>query len=102
MIDITSLRFDSISLRFAPSSPRSLSRASSRLRRREQPSVADLAHIELEWVVGRRAGEPGKLAGRRDLVDRDGRLVVGRVEEMLGCVAFHGACIGRTVAPLEG
>jgi hypothetical protein len=29
-------------------------------------------------------------------------LVVRRVEEMFGCVAFHGACIGRAVAPLEG
>jgi hypothetical protein len=27
---------------------------------------------------------------------------VRRIEEVLGGVPFHGACIGRQVAPLEG
>ena len=47
-------------------------------------------------------GETRKLPGCRRLV-RDGvRLLVRWVEEMLGGIAFHGGCIGRAVAPLEG
>ena len=33
---------------------------------------------------------------------RGGCGYLGRVEEMLGGMAFHCACIGRAVAPLEG
>ena len=60
------------------------------LRRREQAPVADLTDVQLQRVVGGRSGEPGELARRRRLVRDGGRLLVRRVEEMLGCVAFHG------------
>ena len=72
------------------------------LRRRQEAAVADLADVELQRVVGARPCEPWQLTRRRRLV-RDGRRVlVRRIEEMLGCIAFHGWSIGCTVAPLEG
>jgi hypothetical protein len=67
-----------------------------------QSAVADLTDVELQRIVRGRPGEARELARRRGLVDEGRRLLVRRVEEMLGCVAFHSSSIGRTVAPLEG
>ena len=71
------------------------------LGRRQQPPVADLTNVELEWVVGARPGELRPFP-RLGLVRHRGLLTVSRVEKMFGGVAFHGACIGSQVAPLEG
>ena len=93
-----------MSLRFAASSPGVLAtRELALLRRREQPAVADLADVQLQRVVGGRAGETREaraVSPARPAATC--RLFVRRVEEMLGCIAFHGGCIGRAVAPLEG
>ena len=70
------------------------------LRRGEQPAVPDLPDVELERIVRGRTGEIRPLS-RLGIVRGD-MGIVGRVEEVLGGVAFHGACIGREVAPLEG
>ena len=71
------------------------------LGRRQQTSVADLAHVQLEGVVRARTGQRRVLARGRLL--RGSRcLFVRGVEEMLGRVALHGASIGACVAPLEG
>ena len=69
---------------------------------RQQAPVADLADVELQRIVGGRARQARELARRRHLFGGDGRLVVRHVEEMLGGMALHAACIGRARAPLEG
>ena len=71
------------------------------LGRCQETAVADLADVQLEWVVGTRTGESRVLSGCR-LVRGRGCLLVRRVEEMFGRIAFHGASIGVGVAPLEG
>ena len=69
------------------------------LRRREQATVADLTHVELQGVVRARAGEPGELARCRRLVNDGRMLLVRRVEEMLGGKAFHGGSYRRHSCP---
>ncbi len=92
-----------MSLRFAASSPRSFRRASSRsCARCQQTSIADLADVELQRIVGGGTSETGKLARGRHFVCYDSRVFIRHVEQMLCSIAFHGACIGRELAPLEG
>ena len=73
------------------------------LRRREQARRRRSAGRRAS--AGRRhsvPASPGSLRGVAGSSATAGLLVVRRVEEMLGGIAFHGVCIGRAVAPLEG
>ena len=71
------------------------------LRRGQQTPVADLADVELQGVVGGRTREIRPLPRCR-LVGGDLRFLLRTIEEMLSSVPFHGRCIDREVAPLEG